>query len=574
MAAVARASRLTLPTLRDAPADAVAPSHQLLVRAGAIRQVGAGMWTFMPLGLRTFHRVCQIIREEMDAIGGQEMLMPILHPAEIWRRSGRYPIPELFKLQDRAGRDLVLAMTHEEIIALHASTEIRSYRDLPQIWYHIQFKERDEPRPQAGLLRTREFVMKDSYTLDRDQAGLDEGYAKHEVAYDRIFRRCGLDFYKVESDTGMMGGSGAHEYMAPSPVGEDRIALTSVGAYAANVEMAVSTPHLPAFPPSQAPEEVETPNVATIADLAGFLGIDERLTAKAVLVVPEDDRGGVVLAIVRGDHRLHDLKLQKLLRTSFRAATPEEIRAAFGADPGSIGPLGVDRSRLRSIVLDEALTTGAYVCGANRTGWHVRGVEHGRDFTADVVADIRHVEPGEIAPDGGTIRIEPAIEIGNIFKLGTTYAEAFGATYLDESGTERPIVMGSYGIGPARTMAAIVEQRHDAAGISWPQEAAPYDVWIIAIGDDALAKADEVGAALGSAGISVLIDDRPVSPGIRFADADLIGCPLRVTIGKRLATEGTVSLRHRRSGEEETLQGDALVPRLAQLVAEGLTLDG
>ena len=401
----------------------------------------------MPLGFKSLRRMMQIIREEMDAIGGQEFLLPVLHPAEIWRRSGRYDIDAVFKLQDRSGRDLVLAITHEEIVAFHAATEIRSYRDLPQIRIHQQTKERDEPRPQGGLLRTREFIMKDSYTLDRDRAGLDEGYAKHEIAYARIFDRAGLDWYKVESDVGMMGGFGAHEYMAPSPVGEDRIALAEDGSYGANLEVAVSVAHPPAFPPQAPAEEVETPGVATIAELAQYLGIDERLTVKAVMVVPEDERGGVVLALVRGDHRVHDLKLAKALGTPFRAATPEEIREAFGADPGSIGAVGVREGALREIVADEVLREGAYVAGANRDGWHLRNVELGRDYQARV-ADIRFVEEGELAVGTGSpLRIVTAIEVGNIFKLGTRYSEKFGATYLDENGAEQPIWMGSYGIG-------------------------------------------------------------------------------------------------------------------------------
>ena len=534
-----RASGLLIPTLRDPPADAVAVSHQLLVRAGFTRQIGAGLWSFMPLGFKSLRRMMQIIREEMDAIGGQEFLLPVLHPAEIWRRSGRYDIDAVFKLEDRSGRDLVLAITHEEIVAFHAATEIRSYRDLPQIWYHQQTKERDEPRPQGGLLRTREFIMKDSYTLDRDRAGLDEGYAKHEIAYARIFDRAGLQWYKVESDVGMMGGFGAHEYMAPSPT----------------------------FPPDAPAEEVETPGVATIAELAQYLGIDERLTVKAVMVVPEDERGGVVLALVRGDHRVHDLKLAKALGTPFRAATPDEIRDAFGADPGSIGAVGVRDGALREIVADEVLREGAYVAGANRNGWHLRNVVLGRDYQARV-ADIRFVEEGELSVGTGSpLRIVTAIEVGNIFKLGTSYSEKFGATYLDENGVEQTIWMGSYGIGPARTVAAVVEQHNDEHGIVWPREVAPFDVWITAIGDEALAAADELDRQLGAEGLTVLVDDRPLSPGVRFADADLVGVPVRVTIGKRLQTEGTVEVRLRSSADREPVALADALPRIVELAA-------
>jgi len=560
-----RASGRLVPTLRDAPADAVAVSHQLLVRAGYIRQLGTGLWSFMPFGFRSLTRVMGVIREEMDAIGGQELLLPVLHPAEIWRKSGRYDIDAVFKLQDRAGRELVLAITHEEVIAFHAATEVRSYRDLPQIWYHLQIKERDEQRSQGAILRTREFIMKDSYTLDRDREGLDAGYAKHEIAYARIFDRVGLQWYKVESDVGMMGGFGAHEYMAPSPVGEDRIALAEDGSYAANVEKAVSVAHVPEFGPEAPPEEVETPGVATIAALAEHLGIDERTTMKAVLVVPEDERGGLVLALVRGDHRVHDLKLTRALGGPFRPATPEEIREAFGADPGSIGAVGIREGAVREILADEVLRDGAYVAGANRTGWHLRHVRLGRDFQARTV-DIRHVEAGELAVGTGSpLRIEPAIEVGNIFKLGTLYSEKFGATYLDEGGAEQPIWMGSYGIGPARTLAAVAEQANDERGLAWPPAVAPYDVWITPIGDEALAAADGLDAELRARGLSALVDDRPLSAGVRFADADLVGVPLRVTIGKRLATEGTVEIKQRRSGESEAVPLAAAVERLAAL---------
>jgi prolyl-tRNA synthetase len=542
-----RATRYSMPTLRDAPADAQATSHRLLVRAGFVRQIGAGLYSYLPLGWRVHRRVEQIIREEMDAIGGQEMLMPVLHPAELWRRSGRYVIPELFKLQDRVGRDLVLSMTHEEVIALHAAEVIRSYRDLPQTWYHIQTKERDEPRPQGGVLRTREFIMKDSYTLDRDEAGLDAQYAKHEVAYDRMMRRSGLRFYKVESDVGMMGGSGAHEYMAPSEAGEDRIVLCDRCDYAANVEMAVSVPR--AFDaPTGALEDVHTPGVTTIDGLAAFLGVETAATVKSVMVVPEDDRGGIVLALVRGDHRLHELKLGKVLQAGFRPAQPDEIRAAFGADPGSIGAVGVAEGALREIIVDETVTRGGYVAGANRTDHHLLHAEFGRDFTGRV-ADIRHVEIGDACSQcGGTLRIEPAIEVGNIFKLGTLYSAAMEATYLDEDGVERLIVMGCYGVGPARILAAAVEQNADERGIVWPQAIAPFDVWVVPIGEDALAAAAVLEADLQARGHAVMVDDRDLSPGVRFADADLIGVPLRVTIGKKLV-DGVVELRHRATGE-------------------------
>jgi prolyl-tRNA synthetase len=561
-----RAARYLMPTLRDAPADAVAASHVLLVRSGMIRQIGAGLWSWLPLGWRSLHQAMQIIREEMDRIGGQEMLMPVVHPADLWRQTGRYDIPELFKLKDRVGRDLVLAMTHEEIIAFHAARELRSYRDLPQIWYHIQTKERDEPRPQGGVLRTREFIMKDSYTLDRDDAGLDEQYALHELAYDRIFSRAGLRFYKVESDTGMMGGRGAHEYMAPSAAGEDAVALCDRGDYAANVEMATSPLTAPDFGPAGQPEEVETPNVATIDALASFLGIDPRTTSKAMPVVADD--GQMVLALVRGDRRLHELKLRKALGQDFRPAQPDEIEAAFGAKPGSIGPLSVDGRRVGRIVADATLRDGVFVAGANRTGWHVKNTVVGRDYQAEV-ADIQLVEDGDPCPlCGGTLHVEPMIEIGNIFKLGTRYSAAMGANYLAEDGTEHPIVMGSYGIGPARIVAAAAEQGHDDAGLIWPPALAPFGAWIVAIGDEAGAFGDRLTDELAEHGIAAMVDDRSQSPGAKFADADLIGAPLRVTIGKRTVSEGTVDVRVRKTGASETLPLAEAAARLAALSRE------
>jgi prolyl-tRNA synthetase len=561
-----RARHLLLPTLRDAPADAQALSHKLLVRAGFIRQLGAGLWTYLPLGWQTQLRITNVIREEMDAIGCQEMLMPVLLPAEYWKRSGRYVHAEVFKLKDRKGADMNLAMTHEEIVAFHAAAEIKSYRELPQSWYHIQTKERDEPRPQGGVLRVREFVMKDSYTLDRDAAGLDEAYDKQAGAYDRIFRRIGLDVLRVDSDVGMMGGTKADEYMALSEVGEDRVAVCPRCDYAANVELAVSVARQPDFPPEAPPEDVETPGVHTIEELASFLGIDPRTTMKAVLVVPEDERGGVVLAVVRGDHRVHELKLRTVLGTGFRAATPAEIQAAFDAEPGSIGARGIRQGALRDLVVDPVLTEGAYVAGANRTGWHTKNVRFGRDFTGRV-ADIRFAEAGEGCPSCGTpLEITPAIEVGNIFKIGTIWSEKFGATYLDEAGREHPIWMGSYGIGPARVMAAIVEQHGEAkTGIAWPVAVAPYDVWITPIGDPQLAFAGELEAELEARGLRVCVDDRELSPGVRFKDADLIGAPLRITVGRGFAG-GEVELRRRATGETTTLAAD--VDAVAEAVTE------
>jgi prolyl-tRNA synthetase len=547
--AVHRASQRWLPTLREDPAEAEAASHRLLLRAGLVRQTGAGLFAFLPAGWRVYRRIEQIVREEMDAIGAQEMLMPLLTPAELWQRTGRYDLPEVFRLSDRAERQYVLAMTHEETIA-YLAREISSYRQLPQLWYHFGMKERDEPRPRAGLLRVREFIMKDSYSFDRDDEGLDVSYRRHAVAYRRIFERCGLRCYEVEGDVGMMGGAGAHEYMAPCDAGENDVALCASCDYAANVEVAVSLPSRPEPGPLlDAPREVETPGVTTIEALAEFLSIDPRTTSKAMPVVGPDDR--LVLGLVRGDHRLHELKLQRVLGGEFRPAHPDEIRAAFGADGGSLGPVGIDVD----VIADEVLREGQFVAGANRNGWHLLGVEAGRDYRPTLFADLREVADGDrCVRCGAPLRVEPAIEVGNIFKLGTRYSVALDASYLDEHGTTHPIVMGSYGIGPARTMAAIVEQFHDANGITWPRSSAPYDVHVVAIGAAGAAVAslaEQVCDDLGRAGFAVLLDDRDQRPGEKFADADLLGCPLRVTVGKKALEDGRVDVRARASGEEE-----------------------
>ena len=544
------ASRFPIPTLKDDPADAEAISHKLLVRGGFVRQVGAGLYTYLPLGFRVLKRVEAVIREEMNTIGA-EMLMPVLQPAELWQATDRYGVDNLFRLEDSSGKPYVLAMTHEECVTWHAARELRSYRELPQIWYHIQTKERDEPRPRAGILRTREFIMKDSYSFDRDLDGLEESYARHAEVYRRIFDRCGLETFAIEADVGVMGGHGGEEFVAPSPNGEADLVRCSRGDYAANVEVARSRPRPPQFPAAlDAPEEVETPGATTIEGLAEMLGIDPAATAKAMPIVVD---GAVVLALVRGDHRLHDMKTGKALGARFRPAQPDEIREAFGADPGSIGPVGAGVR----VIADEALREGQFVGGANRTGWHLRGLQAGRDYEAEF-ADLREVVEGDGCPacDGGTLHIEPAIEVGHIFKLGTRYAEPLGATYLDESGREHPIVMGSYGIGLARIAAAAVEQGHDEAGIAWPAAVAPFDVHLVVIGgadDPQRAVADGLREELEGAGVDVLFDDRTKSPGEKFADAELIGCPVRVTVGKRTATEGSADLQVRRGRESSAL---------------------
>ncbi len=551
-----RASELFLPTLREAPADAEAASHRLLVRGGYIRQVSAGLWSFLPLGWRVHEKAVQIVREEIDAIGGQEMFMPVVTPAELWQASGRYVIPELWKVEDRMGRPFVLAMTHEETITFHAR-EISSYRQLPQILYHFQTKVRDEPRSRAGLIRVREFIMKDSYSFDRDDEGLEVSFRKHEAAYHRIFQRCGLEYYDVQAESGMMGGSESVDFLAPSASGENTLVTCENGDYAADLEVARGIPRAPEFPERlDAPAEVETPGVTTIDGLAEVLGIDTAATSKAMPVVKED--GTLVLALVRGDDRLEEAKTSAALGAAVRPASEEEIRQAFGADPGSIGPVGFGGE----ILADDALRDGQFVVGANRSGWHLRGVEYGRDFEARF-ADIREPREGDRCPKcGGRLAFQTALEVGHIFKLDTDYSVPLGATFLDEDGTERPLVMGSYGIGPGRIMAAAVEQRHDEEGIAWPRSLAPYDVEVVAIGAagaEAIEISERAAEAFDAAGLEVLLDDRDLRPGEKFADADLFGSPVRVTVGKKTLEDGKADVLKRSDRSEARVAVDGLV---------------
>jgi prolyl-tRNA synthetase len=550
-----RQSTLFLPTLREDPADAEAASHKLLVRAGLIRQLGAGLWTYLPAGWRIHQKVEQVIREEMNAIGGQEMSMPVLTPAELWEASGRIRIPELFQLEDRSGRRFILPLTHEETITFHAR-ELRSYRDLPKILYHFQTKDRDEPRPRGGLLRVREFVMKDAYSFDRDEEGLDVAFRAHADAYERIFERCGLEVVGVEAESGMMGGSESFDYLAPAGSGENTLVTCERGDYAADLEIAHGVPRAPELPERLgAPTEVETPGIETCEALAGFLGIDLSATSKAMPVVVD---GAVVLALVRGDDRLDEAKLAAVLGGEVRGAQAEEIRDAFGADPGSLGPVGFSGR----IVLDETLREGEYVAGANRTGFHLRGVEHGRDFEADH-ADIRVPKEGDACPRcGGALAFRTAIEVGHIFKLGTHYSAPLDATYLDEQSVERPIVMGSYGIGPGRVLAAAVEQHHDERGIVWPASIAPYDVHVLSLAG-ASAEVEELAASvadeLSAAGHDVLLDDRDARPGEKFADADLLGCPSRVTVGRKSLEDGAVDVRRRSDDADSRVDRSSVI---------------
>ena len=557
-----RQSALFLPTLREDPADAEAVSHKLLVRAGLIRQVGAGLWTYLPAGWRVHENVVQVVREEMNAIGGQEMSMPVLTPAELWQRSGRYDTFDvLMKLRDSSEREFVLAATHEETITFHVS-ELRSYRDLPKILYHFQTKERDEQRPRGGLLRVREFVMKDAYSFDRDEEGLDRSFQAHKRAYERIFDRCELETVGVQAESGMMGGSESLDFLAPSGSGENTLVTCERGDYAADSEIAHGVPRRPSFPDAlEAPEDVETPGIATCEDLAGFLGLDLAATSKAM---PVFANGTVVLALVRGDDRLDEAKLAAALGAPARPAGVDEIRQAFGAEPGSLGPVGFGGR----IVLDETLRNGQFVAGANRTGFHLRGVQHGRDFEAEVT-DIRLAREGDACPlCGGALRFQTAIEVGHIFKLGTFYSVPLGASYLDEQSVERPIVMGSYGIGPGRVLAASVEQRHDDRGIAWPASLAPYDVHVLSLSGGAV-ETEEVAVTIAddlvAAGYDVLLDDRDGRPGEKFADADLLGCPVRVTVGRRSLDDGAVDLRRRTGDADERVPRASVIDWIGQV---------
>ncbi|HXJ79864.1 MAG TPA: proline--tRNA ligase [Candidatus Methylomirabilis sp.] len=558
-----RWSRSLIPTLREDPADAEAISHKLMVRAGLVRQLAAGIYVYLPLGQRVLEKVNAILREEMNRIGGQEITMPVLHPAEIWQQSGRWEgIAEMFRLKDRYQRDMCLGMTHEEVIAWIAAKEIRSYRDLPQVWYQIQTKERDEARPRSGVLRTREFLMKDSYSLDADVAALEISYNAHKEAYRRIFDRCGVRYIVVESDPGMMGGSGSHEFMAASAAGEDEVALCDGCGYAANVELARGQPTTP-DPRDWRREEIATPGAKTIADVSASLGIDPALTIKTLVFMVGPDP---ILALVRGDHVLHERKLARALRAEARPAQPDEVKALLGVPIGSLGP--VKARGVKRILADRSLAEGTYVVGANREGYHLVGVAPGKDFECEY-ADLQVVLPGEgCLRCGKPLRVERVIEVGNIFKLGTKYSIPLGAMYLDEHGQQQPVVMGSYGIGPARIAAAAIEQRHDADGIVWPWAIAPLHVHLIpvAVKDPVQSTAaDEIYRDLTAAGIDVLLDDRDERAGVKFKDADLLGLPIRITVGNAFSRQGLVEIRERATRSERRIPQDQVVQTIKEM---------
>ena len=553
-----RMTRLFSQTLREAPADAQVASHVLLLRAGYIRQLASGIFSYLPLAHRALSRIEEIIREEIDAIGGQEIKMPVVHAADVWKASGRYEEYDesLTRFQDRHGRDMVLATTHEEIVADLAGREIRSYRQLPCLVYHFQTKWRDEARPTSGLLRVREFTMKDSYSLDAAPEGLEAQYRAHYQAYFNIFRRCGLPVRAVRSDVGMMGGSAAHEFMYLNEVGENTLALCDACGYAANTEVArFAKAEAPAEEPAPL-ERVATPGAATIAELAAFLDIPESRTAKAVFLVGRfkaSEAGGeagerLVLAVIRGDLEVNEIKLANAAGAlSLRPAHDEEIAAA-GAVPGYASPMGLDEETL-VVADDSAVSSPNLVSGANEAGYHVRNVNHGRDWQAAVVADIALAGEGHACPVcGAPLRIARGVEVGNIFQLGSRYSDALGASFLDEQGRERPVIMGSYGIGVGRLLACVAEEHHDDNGLSLPVTVAPYQVHLVSLarGDGpARSAAENLYAELTSAGVEVLYDDRGENPGVKFNDADLIGCPVRVTVGDRGLKKGTLEVKLR-----------------------------
>ncbi len=559
--------RAFIPTLRQDPADAEAASHKLLVRAGLIRQLMAGVYSILPLGWRVCRKIEAIIREEMDAIGGQEFRLPALHPAEVWQQSGRWEVmgDEMFRLRDRRQGELCLGMTHEEIFASIA-TECRSYRSLPQIWYQLQTKFRDEPRPKSGLLRVREFIMKDSYSLDVDRAGLDRAFQLHFEAYRRIYERCGLEPIAVEASSGSMGGSESIEFMVPSDAGEDWIAFCGSCGYAANVEKAtseLSEVDDPAGP--DAPERFPTPGVRSIEDLAGFDGGAPAIRQIKTLVYIVD--GAPVLALLRGDHLLSEQKLSDSAgATALRPATDEEIRGALGASAGSLGAVGVTSLK---IFADHALRERTNMCtGANEDDAHLRGVSIDRDIRVDAWCDLREVQAGEACPQcGSALEVNKTIEIGHIFKLGTRYSEALGATVQTEAGDSVPIVMGSYGIGVGRVMASVVESCHDDQGIVWPVTVAPYEVVVTVLNPKEVETSEagrRVYEALQGRGIDVLLDTRDERPGVKFKDAELVGVPYRITVGPRGLKDDKVEWTRRRTGQSRDLP----LERAAEVAAE------
>jgi prolyl-tRNA synthetase len=561
-----RMSQLFSQTLREAPADTEIGSHQLLLRAGFIRPLAAGIFSILPLAKRALTKIENIVREEMDSIGGQEITMPVVHPADIWQESGRWYLigAEMGRFKDRAGRDMVLAMTHEEIISDLVRKEVRSYRQLPLLLYHLQTKFRDEPRPRAGLIRVREFTMKDSYSLDADWEGLDKQYRAHYSAYFRIYSRCGLPTIAVKSDTGMMGGKLAHEFMYLTPIGEDTLLVCDNCGYSANREVARFKK--PENPPEELRpiEKVETPNATTIEALAKFLNIPASKTAKAVFMmatIPDNnqDTERFILAIVRGDMDVNETKLGNAVKAkALRPATEAEIHAV-GAVPGYGSPVGVKNA---IVVIDDMVAASPnLVAGANKEGFHLLNVNASRDYQADVTADIVSAREGDACPDcGQPLKTARGVEVGNIFKLGTRYSVSLGCTFQDQDEQKKPIIMGSYGIGIGRLLACIAEEHRDDKGLIWPVSVAPYQVHLVVLNDPAANEAAEsVYDGLKREDIEVLFDDRDERAGVKFNDADLIGLPLRLTVSKKSLEKGGVEMKHRAGGDSVIIPLDEVV---------------
>jgi len=578
-----RWSRYFIPTLREEPADAEVISHKLLLRAGMIRQLSAGIYSLLPLGQRIALKVMQILREEMNAIGGQEFYLPALHPAEIWQESGRWSAigDEMFRLKDRKGADMCLGMTHEEVFTAIARHEIRSYKQLPQVWYQIQIKFRDEARPKSGLIRVRTFIMKDAYTFDVDRAGLDKSFLDQREAYKKIFTRCGIQFLIVEASSGAMGGSESNEFMARTPAGEDLIVNCTNCGYAANLEKATSRLATVTDETGPgAPEEFPTPGVRTIEDLISFPGGAEasRQIKSLVFFATIEGEQRPVLVLLRGDHQLHETKLADSLRaTAVRPAQPEEIKKLLGASAGSLGGVGAKataraaKSDLR-IVADSALKNRRNMTtGANKDDHHLRGVDIARDIQVDEWFELRTVESGEGCPkcETGVLEVFKGMEIGHIFKLGTKYSESMGAMVLTKDGKQAPIVMGSYGIGVERIISAAVEQQHDEDGIIWPRSLAPFDVVVTITNmkqDEVREAGEKLYQELQQAGLEVLLDDRDERAGVKFKDADLIGIPYRVTIGKKVA-DGLVELFDRRTKQSEDVKISEVAAQVQRLLS-------
>ena len=563
-------SKLFFKTLREVPADAETASHQLLVRAGFIQQLGAGVYSLMPMAKKSITKLENIMRDEINAIGGQEILMPVINPAEVWKETNRYYEigSEMSRFQDRKGGDMVLAMTHEEVVADLVRKVVQSYRQLPMLVYHIQTKWRDDPRPRAGLIRVREFTMKDSYSLDTDEEGLDKQYRAHYQAYFNIFHRCGLPVVAVLSDVGMMGGSMAHEYMYLSPIGEDTLLICDSCGYMANRQIALFKKPEPKKDPPLALEEVETPDVKTIEGLANFLNIEKSETAKAVFMMgtfseDQEEVTKFIFAVVRGDMELNETKLANAIKANdLRPAHDEEIEE-IGAVPGYASPIGL--SNVLVVVDDLIAASTNLVAGANKKGYHIKNVNHGRDYKATVIADITAAGAGSGCINcGSVLRESRGVEVGNIFKLGTKYTDALGATYLDKNGKAQSVIMGSYGIGSGRLLACIIEEHHDDKGMIWPITIAPYDVHLIAL-RDVESDAEKFYQDLTNAGLDVLYDDRSESPGVKFNDADLIGLPIRITVGARSLQEGNVEVKLRNELDKMLIPADRLIDEILSL---------